>query len=502
MATSIVGGLAALTMWLAPTHAGPRPDASSHPMTRTAGTVRTPHTPATSVMPGAAGLPGAPGAPGMPHTPVRISADPFSFLAPGQHASEAEPSAYGHGDTVVAAFQVGRLCTGGSAAIGWAAWRGGAWRHGLLPGLTVTQAPPGPYTFISDPSVAYDAAHGLWLAAALAVSTGTSSRPRHTGVVVSRSRDGVQWSGTPNGHAYILVSDSERSFYNKDWITCDNAPGSRYYGHCYAAWDRSGRVDQLLVSASTDGGATWSPPGAPAGAPTGLGGQPVVQPDGTVIVPAFGEHRKGNTIIAFASTNGGGAWGAAVAIATVRAHEAAGGLRTEPLPSAAVDGAGRVYVAWQDCRFRPGCGANDIVLSSSTDGRAWSPVSRIPTDPVGSGADHFIPGLGADPTTGGRHALLGLTYYDYPKAACRRQTCALEARFVGSSDGGVTWSAPRRLGGPMRLDWLPQTTGGAFVGDYIATAFVRHRAVAVFSLARVPLLGRLDQAMDAAFLPD
>jgi len=309
MATYVIGGLAALTMWLASTHAGARPDASSHPVTRTAGTIRTPHTPASSVIPGTAGLPGASGTPVVSNTLVRISADPFSFPTPGQHASEAEPSAYGHGDTVVAAFQVGRLRTGGSAAIGWAAWRGGAWRHGLLPGLTVAQAPPGPYTFISDPSVAYDAAHGLWLVAALAVSTGTSGRPRHTGVVVSRSRDGVQWSGAPNGRAYILVSDSGRSFYDKDWITCDDTPTSRYYGHCYAAWDRAGRIDYLLMSTSTDGGATWSPPVAPAGAATGLGGQPVVQPGGTVIVPAFGEHGKGNTIIAFASTNGGAASG-------------------------------------------------------------------------------------------------------------------------------------------------------------------------------------------------
>lgn len=496
----MIGGLTALTVWLRPPHAGARPNAPSHPMTSTAGTDRTPHTPST---PGTPGTPSTPGTSDTPHTPVRISADPFSFPMSGQHASEAEPAAYGHDDTVAATFQVGRLRAGGSTAIGWAVWRHGVWRHGLLPGLTMAQTPPGPYTFISDPSVVYDAAHGLWLASSLAVATGTRGRPRHTAVVVSRSHDGIRWGGTPNGHAYILVSDSGPSFYDKDWITCDDALGSRYYGHCYAAWDRSGRVDQLLMSASTDGGATWSPPVAPADAPTGLGGQPVVQPDGTVIVPAYGEHRKGGAIIAFTSSDGGATWDAPVTVASVRAHEAAGGLRTEPLPSTAVDGAGRVYVAWQDCRFRPRCGANDIVLTSSTNGRAWSPVSRIPTDPIGGSADHFIPGLSADPTTGGRFARLGLTYYGYPNATCTRQTCALEARFVDSSDGGLTWSASRRLGGPMRLSWLPQTTGGAFVGDYIATAFTGHRAVAIFPLARPPLVGfgRLDQAMDAAFLP-
>ncbi len=475
-----IGGLAALTAWLTPTHGGPQPDAPSHTPTRIVSTARPSH------------APGTPGA---------ISADPFSFLAPGQHASEAEPSAYGYHGVVVAAFQVGRLRTGGSAANGWATWRAGVWRHGLLPGLTMAETPPGPYAFVSDPSVTYDAAHGLWLVSSLAVSTGGAGRSRHTSVVVSRSRDGVHWSGTPNGRAYVLASDSGRGFYDKDWITCDNAPRSRYYGHCYATWDRAGRLDRLLMSVSSDGGATWGPPVAPDGEPTGLGGQPVVRPDGTVIVPAYGEHRKGGAIIAFASTNGGATWSAAVTVATAHVHEAAGGLRTEPLPSAAVDGAGRVYVAWQDCRFRPRCGANSIVLSNSTDGRAWSPVSRIPTESVGSGGDHFIPGLGADQTTGGRSARLGLTYYGYPRAVCTRQTCALEAHFVASSDGGATWSAPRLLGGPMQLSWLPLTTGGAFVGDYIATAFAGHQAVAVFPLARAPLLGWLDQTMDAVFLP-
>ena len=40
-------------------------------------------------------------------------------------------------------------------------------------------------------------------------------------------------------------------------------------------------------------------------------------------------------------------------------------MRTFSLPSAEVAGDGKVYVAWQDCRFRTGCSSNDIVYSTT-----------------------------------------------------------------------------------------------------------------------------------------
>jgi hypothetical protein len=77
-----------------------------------------------------------------------------------------------------------------------------------------------------------------------------------------------------------------------------------------------------------------------------------------------------------------------------------------------------VYVAWEDCRFRAHCSANDIVFSRSADGVKWADTARVPIDGVTSGDDHFIPGLAVDPATSGSGAHLGLTYYFYPKAAC------------------------------------------------------------------------------------
>src|SRR5262249_5427322 len=50
-------------------------------------------------------------------------------------------------------------------------------------------------------------------------------------------------------------------------------------------------------------------------------------------------------------------------------------------------------------------------------------------------------------------------------------TCKLQAGFMNSLDGGTTWSTPVRLTHAMRLTWLPFTTLGYMVGDYISTSF-------------------------------
>jgi hypothetical protein len=142
------------------------------------------------------------------------------------------------------------------------------------------------------------------------------------------------------------------------------------------------------------------------------------------------------------------------------------------LPTAEIDGAGKVYVAWSDCRFVVGCSANDIVYSSSTNGTTWTTVKRIPIDSTSSGRDHFLPGLAVNRNTSGSTAKLGLTYYFYPSTNCTTATCRLDVGYVSSSDAGATWTAPTQLAGPMNLTQLPNTTQGFMVGDYISTSFV------------------------------
>jgi len=100
----------------------------------------------------------------------RISIDTIA-AADGQHQTEVEPDAAANGSTVVSVFQVGRFFDGGATGIGFSTSTdsGRRWRSGILPGLTIFSTPPGTSPRVSDPSIAYDALHGVWVASSLII---------------------------------------------------------------------------------------------------------------------------------------------------------------------------------------------------------------------------------------------------------------------------------------------------------------------------------------------
>ena len=427
---------------------------------------------------------------------TRVSADPFTNTT-SQHATEVEPDTFAFGSTVVAAYQVGRFFNGGASDIGYArsADGGATWgTSSFLPGLTFNAGPfsgaGSPYERVSDPSVAYDAKHNVWMISSIPLLPNLVVPT----IFVSRSTDG----GATFGNPVQIPPPARKVNLDKNWTVCDNHPGSPFYGNCYTEFDNFGEGDLEYMSTSSDGGLTWSAPVSPAGNPKGLGGQPVVAPDGKVIVPF--ESLRG-TIAAFQSTDGGATWSPETAISKISFHPNSGGLRTSPLPTAEIDANGKVYVAWEDCRFEPKCSANDIVFSTSTDGTTWSAVSRVPLDAVGSGVDHFIPGLAVDPDPS-RIGHLALTYYFYPNAACTPTTCQLDVGFASSPDGGATWSPRTQLAGPMSLSDIAATSQGPMVGDYISTSFnAAGTAATVFAIGNPHTGTVFDEGMWAPTTP-
>jgi len=427
----------------------------------------------------------------------QISSDPFTNTTAIDgvdvfHQTEVEPDTFAFGSTIVSTFQVGRFHNGGASDIGFAtSTNGGAsFKHGFLPGLTFQVDPSSPFERVSDASVAFDAKHGVWMISSIPLTAGLVVPT----VFISRSTDGgLTWNNPVS-----IPPPSGTVNLDKNWTVCDNTPTSPGYGNCYTEVDNFAQFDLELLSTSTDGGLTWTPPQPTPTHAHGLGGQPLVQPSGTVVVPFEGI--DGNaTISAFNATfdplTGLTTLSNAVQIAQIAFHRVAGNLRTSPLPTAEIDGAGRVYVAWEDCRFEPGCAANDIVLSSSRDGVSWSAPVGVPIDPVGSGADHFIPGLAVDKATSGPGAHLGLTYYFYPDATCA-SGCQLEAAFISSADGGANWGGKVQLAGPMSLGWLAFTTQGFMVGDYISTSFLNGLAFPALAVATAGTpTQNLDEAM-------
>jgi hypothetical protein len=386
----------------------------------------------------------------------RVGVD-ATVVPAAQHSTVVEPDSFSFGSTVVAAYQVGRFSGGGAGATGWASSRDGGrtWRSGRLPGVG----------HASDPSVAYDSRHGAWLVATLGITDGPTS------IDVSRSSDAVRWSAP----VHALVSPVEA--YDKEWVVCDNGSQSPRRGTCYVAYTDI-RLNRIALSGSVDGGLTWS---APRYTPAGdvVGAQPAVLPDGTVVVVWL----DGDTLRSARSFDGGGSLEPPVVAGRV-SFAGVQGLRAPPLHSIEVDRGGRLLLAWPDCRFRPDCGGNDVVVSSSNDGLNWTEPARV----TAGGASYLIPGIAADPASD-RLAVV---------AVVASASGRLGASLVLSPDG-VRWSAPRRLDArPMSLAWLARAGRSAFLGDYLSASWVRGRAFGFVPFALAPRSGALRQSLYAA----
>jgi hypothetical protein len=406
-----------------------------------------------------------------------ISRDPYRNAA-SSHETQVEPDTFAAGSSVVAVFQSGRFFDGGATNIGFAVSRnrGTSWTHGFLPGLT-----QGGGRRASDPAVTYDARHRVWLAVSLVFETGGYA------LAVSRSPDGRHWNAPVIAR---LVTSTGPEALDKEWIGCDNSPSSPFRGRCYLTYSDL-VTTQIATQVSSDGGLTWSPPVSGPGFPGRqaiLGDyapapQVAVLPNGTALLPYFDETQMS----VLRSTDGGASWSGSAPIAPAR-YVPHRGVRAGPIPSAEVGADGNAYIAWADCGPSPGCSANRIVFTRSSDGVAWSAPAVIPTRSV----DAELPGFAADPSRPGR---LALAYYTLRKSN-------LDVGFVSSTTGGARWTKPTRLNSrSFPLAWIARTSLGSMVGDYISTSFAGGRAVPVFALATAPRGATLHEAMFSASLP-
>ena len=390
----------------------------------------------------------------------RLSVDPYAN-ADSQHETAVEPDSASFGSTVVAAFQVGRRAGGAASNIGTAvsADAGRTWKRSFLPGTTVNATPAGSEQGASDPSVAFDAVHGVWLVSTLTIE------PSFSHVYVARSTDGKSWSAP--------VDAAGGEVLDKEWITCDNGAASPFHGRCYLEYTDDQR-NQTVSQFSTDGGLTWSPP-VRAGS-TLVGTQPVVRPDGTLVVVA-GDYANAagfaGSMVALRSTDGGATF-ARIVVSDLQAADTAP-MRAISLPSVDVDSNGTIYAVWHDCRFRPSCARNDMVLSTSTDGLTWSAPVRIPLAPVASGESSSFPGSPRIPCTpGGSASSTPTTTPARARAAARPRRACSASGFAQSRDAGKTWvdTAARRA---ALLDDLGRTRRGRPHGRRLLLGLVRGR---------------------------
>lgn len=280
----------------------------------------------------------------------------------GLHHSETQSSlasAVGS-QTLVSAFEVGRVFDGGSSAIGVSTSTNGgkSWGdRGLLPNTISSGGPTTGSIFplyrAADPDAAYDARHSRWLVE----SRGLGSTGGVLGVVVNTSTDGTSWSAPTVAHT-AATGDTP----GQGSIACDNDGDSSGYGTCYIVYPNttSSPANLLQVIRSTDGGATWSAPIAPSDASVGTAPVAAVQPPapgaapgstcGRLVVPFV----NGTTINAVFSTDCGATVSARSVVTSTQAatHTVAQGLRSPQQPSVTQDAAGALYLVWRTRSFR------------------------------------------------------------------------------------------------------------------------------------------------------
>jgi hypothetical protein len=443
---------------------------------------------------------------------VRIGQDPYTDPL-AQHATEVEPLLVAHGDTIVASIQVGRFQGVGSDNIGWATSKdeGKTWKHGFLDGITLVAG--GTWPAVSLPTVAFDDKHSTYLIASMPFDDQGNGR----GAVVSRSLDGLNWSEP------IVAASSLGT--NGHWLGCDNHPGSPFYGNCYEAlYDYSTGFNLNVLVTSNDGGLTWESPISAPDQNAGLITSLAIQPNGNVVVLGRNGGPNGDQEYAIRSEDGGHTLEATADIATIFFIYPF--MRADPSLTSGVDAEGTIYVVFPDCRFRANCSdpvaasgcrfttdnssctTNDLLLTTSKDGVIWTSPQRIPIDPVNSGVDHLIAGIGvlsdSDDHEKGDHVKLALTYYYLPNGlTCQPTTCQVSAGFISSSDGGRSWHDADKIAGPMMESWLAPTYAGEMVANYNSAVFVDGKPHGAFAIARPPdpRTGRFDEAIYAVELP-
>jgi hypothetical protein len=432
----------------------------------------------------------------VPAAPARASAAQFGALRNVRPiAADTAPSINGaEPDTVTepdiaidpansrvitAVAQQGRYVDGGSADPGFATSHDGGrtWISGNLPLLA--EAVGGPFQRASDAAVAFGPDGSDY-----AQTIPFDQTDARSAVAVQRSADGGRTFGAPS----LVVNDNDVNIFNdKNWIAVDTSRRSPFFGRIYSVWSRfitSGTVTTSpgTVSWSDDHGRTWSPFRftGPAGENT-EGLIPLIAPDGAVTVVYDQTIGSNDYETAQTSDDGGKSWSPPVMIAQFLGAEVPG-MRTGGLPAAAIDpSTGRMYVVWQDTRFNS-AGLNDIVLSTSSDGRSWSaprPVSPAPVSPGAASLDRFTPAVAA---AGGK------VYITYRTRAAGGTAPTASEDLLVSRDGGRTFGGERQIGPPAVLAdaAVASTSTTAFLGDYMGLAATRQLAALAWCVSSPP----------------
>jgi hypothetical protein len=412
--------------------------------------------------------------------PVADYVQPDTEIEPSIAVNPNDPN------NAVAVYQEGRIDSGGDATNGYATTFDGGrtWQYGELPGLTTFPGQGGSFDRASDAVVAFGP-DNLVYANSLVFDSETDAT--RSGITVNVSKDGGRTWSPP----VAFQDDNVGGTNDKNWIVVDNGDGPGHHkGRVYVVWDRVAPIVYDYCDHDCDQLANWLPtlqtidPVAFPG--QGLGAYPVVTDDGGLAMaltmlggalpvspfvtdqPEPEEYEGLATQQAIMLAPGAGstpwpaplAWTppAQVAFSETRGQPAQRG--PEGIPSLTVNRkTGTLHYVWDDGRGREH--ANDVVISSSTDGGAtWSKPAPVNPGPRDDFVDHY--GATID---SGSDGTLHVAYRVRDEA--EPFSPYIDSYYQESKDDGKTWSAPLKVNRkPSDMRYGAFSRSGTFEGDY------------------------------------
>jgi hypothetical protein len=274
-------------------------------------------------------------------------------------------------------------------------------------------------------------------------------------MAVAHSTDGgATWAAT-----YFAPQTGDGQFNDKPMITVDT--GSAHHNRIYVAWDNATgnssstkNGNNVVLSYSDDGGATFSAPTSVSGPFTGktggIGADPYVTSNGTLHV-AWQDYA--HLVIADAtSTDGGNTFSAPNAVAIVSGFQL--NVAAQSSRGALVYPACGSYRTSLYCSYMTGSdAASTVYVAKSTNGgSSWSSTAM-----PGNG-DQFNQWLAVDQSNGS----VNVAYYD---TATHGATATLYT-LARSTDGGASYTASAVANAPTDETQGAGVNLGNQYGDY------------------------------------
>jgi hypothetical protein len=232
---------------------------------------------------------------------------------------------------------------------------------------------------------------------------------------------------------------------DRDMVTIDNSPTSKFKNSVYVGYDDNGSNNTPYVLYSRDGIHNWQRSNPLyTGNPT-IGVNASTAPDGTVY--AAWEDYGGKKIWAAKSTDGGANWKTAHVVTNYRLDtttffisippQAIRGIVPFPMTATAPAGgphAGRMYVTYTD-QDPKNSNTNIYVRYSDNGGAKWSKEFKVNDDKVNAYHFHHSIAIAANGT-------VAISFYDTRRDPSNVKT----DRYMSiSTDGGATWQPNKRV---------------------------------------------------------